>query len=52
MRSLQREPGVLLALLAVVALVAIFIVYPQVRVVVTPGGSYTEFLAGVPSAQR
>src|SRR5947207_4967950 len=46
MRSLQREPGVLLALLAVVALVAIFIVYPQVRVVVTPGGSYTEFLAG------
>ena len=45
MRSLQREPGLLLALLAVIALVAIFIVYPQVRVVATPGGSYTEFLA-------
>ena len=45
MRSLQREPGLLLALLAVIALVAIFIVYPQVRVVVTPGGSYAEFFA-------
>ncbi len=45
MRSLQREPGVLLALLAVVALVAIFIVYPQVRVVLTPGSAYVDFLA-------
>lgn len=45
MRSLQREPGLLLALLAVIALVAIFIVYPQIRVIATPGGSYTEFLA-------
>jgi iron(III) transport system permease protein len=45
MRSLQREPGLLLALLAVIALVAIFIVYPQVRVIVTPGGSYAEFFA-------
>src|SRR3989442_766610 len=45
MRSLQREPGVLLALLAVIALVAIFIVYPQVRVVLTPGAAYVDFLA-------
>ena len=46
MRSLQREPGVLLALLAVVALVAVFIVYPQVRVVLTPGSGYVDFLEG------
>src|ERR1700704_4296399 len=46
MRSLQREPGVLLALLAVIALVAIFIVYPQVRVILTPGSAYLDFLAG------
>jgi len=45
MRSLQREPGVLLALLAVIALVAIFIVYPQVRVILTPGSTYVDFLA-------
>jgi iron(III) transport system permease protein len=45
MRSLQREPGVLLALLAVIALVAIFIVYPQVRVVLTPGTTYVDFLS-------
>src|SRR5919204_461505 len=44
MRSLQREPGVLLALLAVIALVAVFIVYPQVRVVLTPGGGYVAVL--------
>ncbi len=44
MRSLQREPGVLLALLAVIALVAVFIVYPQVRVVLTPGTGYGDFL--------
>lgn len=42
MRSLQREPGVLLALLAVVVLVAAFIVYPQVRVVLTPGDGYAQ----------
>src|SRR5919201_6347394 len=44
MRSLQREPGVLLALLAVIALVAAFIVYPQVRVVLTPGDGYVAVL--------
>ena len=46
MRSLQREPGVLLALLAVIALVALFIVYPQLRVIATPGTGYIDFLSG------
>ena len=46
MRSLQREPGLLLALLAVVVLVAIFIVYPQIRVILTPGAGYIAFFAG------
>jgi len=45
-RSLQREPGVLLALLAVIVLVAVFIVYPQVRVILTPGDTYVEFFTG------
>src|SRR5881628_1385097 len=45
MRSLQREPAVLLALLAVVALVLTFIVYPQLQVILTPGpGGYVQFL--------
>ena len=44
MRSLQREPGVLFALLAVISLVAIFIVYPQVRVILTPGDGYVAVL--------
>ena len=47
MRSLRREPAVLLALVGVVALVLAFIVYPQVQVVIAPGaGGYTEFLEG------
>lgn len=46
MRSLQREPGVLLALLAVIALVCIFILYPQVRVILTPGTGYVDFITG------
>ena len=37
MRSLRREPALLLALLAVAALVLAFIVYPQLNVVLTPG---------------
>ena len=45
MRSLRREPALLLALLAVIALVLAFIVYPQLQVVLTPGpGGYVEFL--------
>ena len=47
MRSLRREPVLLLALLAVVALVLTFIVYPQVQVVIAPGPSgYVDFLQG------
>ncbi len=47
MRSLRREPALLLALLGVIALVLAFIVYPQVQVVIAPGaGGYTEFLQG------
>src|SRR2546428_9569153 len=45
MRSLQREPALLLALLAVAALALTFIVYPQLRVVLAPGpGGYVQFL--------
>src|SRR2546427_10558808 len=45
MRSLRREPALLLALLAVVALVLTFIVYPQLQVILTPGpGGYVQFL--------
>src|SRR5712692_8435072 len=47
MSSLRREPALLLALLAVIALVLAFIVYPQVQVVVAPGaGGYVSFLEG------
>lgn len=46
MRSLQREPGLLLALLAVIVLVAVFIVYPQLRVIITPGTGYIDFITG------
>lgn len=44
MRSLRREPALLLALLAVTGLVLTFIVYPQLQVIVTPGpGGYVQF---------
>ena len=46
MRSLQREPGLLLALLAVIALVCVFILYPQLRVIATPGAGYVDFITG------
>jgi iron(III) transport system permease protein len=47
MRSLRREPVLLLALLVVAALVLAFIVYPQVQVIVSPGiGGYGDFLGG------
>src|SRR6266849_5790589 len=46
MRSLQREPVLLLALLAAIALVLAFIVYPQIQVVLVPGADgYVSFLA-------
>src|SRR6058998_516639 len=44
MRSLRREPALLLALLAVATLVLTFIVYPQLQVVLTPGpGGYVQY---------
>ena len=47
MRSLRREPALLLATGAVIACVLVFIVYPQVQVVVAPGaGGYAAFLGG------
>ena len=47
MRSLQREPVLLLALLAAIGLVLAFIVYPQAQVVIAPGPSgYVSFLTG------
>src|SRR5438874_214102 len=47
MRSLRREPVLLLALLAVIALVVLFILSPQLQVVFAPGPSgYADFLAG------
>src|SRR5438876_3982672 len=47
MRSLQREPGLLLALLAAIALVVLFVVVPQVVVILVPGiDGYVSFLAG------
>src|SRR5438093_9435678 len=46
MRSLQREPGLLLALIAVILLVAVFILYPQIRVILTPGAGYIDFFTG------
>src|SRR3989441_19234 len=46
MRSLRREPSLLLALLAVVGLALVFIVYPQLQVILTPGADgYVQFLA-------
>ena len=47
MTSLRREPSLLIALLVVTGLVLVFIVYPQIRVVATPGGAgYLDFFAG------
>ena len=47
MRSLQREPVLLLALLAAIGLVLAFIVYPQIQVVLVPGtDGYVAFLTG------
>jgi iron(III) transport system permease protein len=45
--SLRREPSLLLALLFVIGLVAIFVVYPQVKVIAFPeGDGYVNFLVG------
>ncbi len=44
--NLRREPALVVALLAVIGLVVLFILYPQVQVVLTPGGGYVAFLEG------
>lgn len=47
MTSLRREPSLLLALLVVTGLILVFIVYPQTRVIATPGGTgYFDFFTG------
>ncbi len=47
MRLLAREPTVLVTLLVVVVLMAMFIIYPQVRVVLVPGvEGYSDFFRG------
>src|SRR5712691_13294281 len=47
MRQLGREPTVLVTLLVVVVLMAMFIIYPQVRVVLVPGlEGYSDFFRG------
>jgi iron(III) transport system permease protein len=47
MRRIGQEPLVMLVLAIFVSLMALFIVYPQIQVVLVPGlGGYFEFLAG------
>ena len=47
MTSLRREPSLLVALLVVTGLILVFIVYPQTRVIATPGGTgYFDFFTG------
>jgi len=47
MRKTLREPGIVIALIVVIGLMAVFIIYPQVRVVLVPGAQgYVDFLAG------
>jgi iron(III) transport system permease protein len=47
MRQLGREPTVLVTLLVVMLLMALFIIYPQVRVVLVPGvEGYSDFFQG------
>src|SRR5438093_6502634 len=47
MRQLAREPTVLVTLLVVVVLMGMFIIYPQVRVVLVPGvEGYSDFFRG------
>ncbi len=47
MRSISREPAVMIVLGIMVLLMLMFIIYPQVQVVIVPGlGGYFDFLAG------
>ncbi len=45
MRSITREPAVVLVLLILIALMGMFIIYPQVQVVLVPGfDGYVKFM--------
>src|SRR3954447_20699340 len=47
MRKTLREPAVVVTLLIIAVLMAFFIIYPQVRVVLVPGAQgYVEFFQG------
>ncbi len=47
MRSIGREPSVVIVLVILVSLMLMFIIYPQVQVVIVPGlGGYVDFLTG------
>ena len=47
MRSISREPTVVIVLAILVGLMLMFIIYPQVQVVIVPGlGGYIDFLTG------
>ncbi len=47
MRSISREPAVVIVIVALVSLMLMFIIYPQVQVVIVPGlKGYLEFLSG------
>ena len=47
MRSISREPAVVIVIAILVGLMLMFIIYPQVQVVIVPGlGGYIDFLAG------
>ena len=47
MKSISREPAVVIVISILVALMVMFIIYPQVQVVLVPGlGGYIDFLTG------
>ncbi len=47
MRSISREPAVIVVLVILVGLMMMFIIYPQIQVVIVPGlGGYFDFLTG------
>ena len=47
MRTISREPAVVIVIVILVSLMLMFIVYPQVQVVLVPGlGGYIDFLTG------
>ncbi len=47
MRSITREPAVVIVLAILISLMLMFIIYPQVQVVIVPGlGGYIDFLTG------